>query len=108
LLGSPDAPPSDVLLRRLSKGFAKGAEEVARAELHDTSEVGDSDSRIESVLDISCEVLGLPGGESALQIRVLRIYIPLRAQIDSQQSRRALDAAPCRVSIGVQRDGRGD
>jgi hypothetical protein len=80
---------------------------VARAELHDASEVRDSDFRIESVLDISCEVLGLPGSEAALQIRVLCIYVALRAKIDSQEYRSALDAAPCRVSIGFQCDGRG-
>ena len=80
---------------------------MARAELNDASEGSGSDTRVKFVLDVRSEALGLPGRETALQTRALCSPVPSRAQVDSQQFRRALDAALCRAQVGVQCDGCG-
>src|SRR5580704_8899749 len=107
LLGSPDAPLHDVGNRRLSKGLAKGSKEMARAKLNEVCKVSGSDTRVQFVLDVRSESLGLPRRESASQTRPLRGPIPCRAQVDSKQYCRTLDAALRRATVGVQCDGCG-
>src|SRR6202044_3153089 len=99
-LGSLNASPPDIGYRCSAKGLAEGAEEMARAHLHDIGEIGDSNARVQFIVDISCDALCSPWSETALQIRRFRVPAPSLAQIDSQQRRRALDAALCRATVG--------
>jgi len=79
---------------------------MARAELHDASEVSGSDTRVKFVLNVRSEEFRLPERETALT-RAVCSPVPSRAQVDSQQSRRTLDTGLCRATVGVQCDGCG-
>jgi hypothetical protein len=101
-LGSPDASVHNVSDRRLAKGLPKGTKKMACTELHHFGEVSGSDAGIQLLLDVRPDALGLPGRETALQIRVGWRSVSLRTQVDSQQCRCALNATFCRAQIGVQ------
>jgi hypothetical protein len=101
LLGSPDTPLLDVAKRGLSKGLAKGSKKMAAAELNEFCEIGGSETRVQIILDVRSESLGLPRREPAPQTRPLRGPIPSRAQVDSQQYRRTLDAALRSATVSV-------
>ena len=67
LLSPRYAPLYEVGKRGLSESLAKGAGEMARAQSNETSELTDSDGRVEFVLDVGCQPFGLPRSEAALQ-----------------------------------------
>jgi hypothetical protein len=88
--------------RGLAKGITKGAKKMACTELHHFREVSGSDTGIQLLLDVRPDALGLPGRETALQIRVRCCSASFCIQIDTQQCRCALDATFCRAKIRVQ------
>jgi hypothetical protein len=49
---------------------------MARAELHDAGKSGDSDTRVQFVLDVRGDAQGLPARETARQTRALCAPIP--------------------------------